>query len=146
MKKKSKIRLKNSGREKKMLNIFSSAILHSRELFVLANGGIVIDNPGMRELGMTDSAEGIKTTFQEIFELTLKCKFPDCKHVNENGCAVIEAIGSGIINRDSVDNFRKMLREEERFQATLAEKRKKDREFGRRGQNVMKEKNKKWNY
>jgi len=121
-------------------------ITDHRELFVLANGGIVIDNPGMRELGMTDSAEGIKTTFQEIYELTLKCKFPDCKHVNENGCAVIEAIDNGIISRDSVDNFRKMLREEERFQTTLAEKRKKDREFGRMCKNIMKEKNRKWNY
>jgi ribosome biogenesis GTPase len=121
-------------------------ITDHRELFVLANGGIVIDNPGMRELGMTDSSEGIKTTFQEIFELTLKCKFPDCKHVNENGCAVIEAIANGIISRDSVDNYRKMLREEERFQTTLAEKRKKEREFGRMCKSIMKEKNKKWNY
>jgi ribosome biogenesis GTPase / thiamine phosphate phosphatase len=53
-------------------------ITDHRELIVLENGGIIIDTPGMRELGMTDNIEGIKTTFQEIFDLSLKCKFPDC--------------------------------------------------------------------
>ena len=59
----------------------------------------------MKELGMTDNAEGIKTTFQEIFDISLKCKFPDCKHINETGCAVIEALNNGTIDKDSYDNY-----------------------------------------
>jgi ribosome biogenesis GTPase len=113
-----------------------------RELFILENGGIIIDTPGMRELGMTDNLEGIKTTFQEIFDLTLKCKLFACKHTNEKGCAVIEALNAGTIDKDSLDNFRKILREQERFQTTLAEKRKKDREFGKMAKEIMKEKKK----
>jgi ribosome biogenesis GTPase len=113
-----------------------------RELFVLENGGIVIDNPGMRELGIADDIEGIRTTFQEIFNLTMKCKYPDCQHINETGCVVVEALKNGIIDQNSLDNFRKMLKEQERFSTTLAEKRRKDREFGRMCKRVMKEKKK----
>jgi ribosome biogenesis GTPase len=113
-----------------------------RELFVLENGGIIIDTPGMKELGMTDNLEGIETTFQEIFNLTLKCRLPSCSHMNEKGCAVIEALNTGTIDRDSLDNFRKILREQERFQSSVADKRKKDREFGKMAKEIMKEKKK----
>jgi ribosome biogenesis GTPase len=109
-----------------------------RELFVLENGGIVIDTPGMRELGITDDSEGIKTTFQEIYDRSLKCKFPDCTHVNESGCAVIEALNDGIIDKASLDNFRKLQMEQVRFQTTIAEKHKKDREFGKMLKNYKK--------
>jgi ribosome biogenesis GTPase len=110
-----------------------------RELFILENGGIVIDTPGMRELGMTDNIDGIKNTFQEIFNLSLKCKFPDCEHINETGCAVIEALSSGIINIDSLNNFRKLQNEEQRFQTTVVEKHKKEREFGKIVRNYKKD-------
>jgi ribosome biogenesis GTPase len=102
-----------------------------RELFVLESGGIIIDTPGMRELGMIDNSEGIKTTFQEIFDISFKCKFPDCTHINETGCAVIEALNNGTIDRESYDNYQKIHKEQERFQTTLAEKRKKDKVFGK---------------
>ena len=102
-----------------------------RELFVLENGGIIIDTPGMKELGMTDNENGMRTTFQEIFNISLKCKFPDCKHINETGCAVIEALKNGAIDKDSYDNYQKIQKEQERFQTTVAEKRKKDKVFGK---------------
>ena len=92
--------------------------------------------PGMRELGMTDNTEGIKTTFQEIFELSLKCKFPDCKHINETGCAAIEALNNGTIDKDSLDNFIKIQSEQLRFQTTLVEKHKKDKAFGENGKKL----------
>ncbi len=110
-----------------------------RELFVLENGGIIIDTPGMRELGMTDNIEGIKTTFQEIFDLSLKCKFPDCKHVDETGCKVIQALDEGTIDRDSLDNFIKIQNEQQRFQATIVEKHKKDKAFGKMLKNYKKD-------
>ena len=113
-------------------------ITDHRELFVLENGGIIIDTPGMKELGMTDNTVGIKTTFQEIFEISFKCKFPDCKHINETGCAVIEALNNGTIDKDSYDNYQKIQKEQERFQTTLAEKRKKDKTFGKMLKNYHK--------
>jgi ribosome biogenesis GTPase len=114
-------------------------ITDHRELFILENGGIIIDTPGMRELGITDNIEGIKTTFQEIFSLSLKCKFPDCQHINEKGCAVVEALNKGTIDIDSLDNFKKLQKEQQRFQATVAEKHKKDREFGKMIKNYKKD-------
>jgi ribosome biogenesis GTPase len=113
-----------------------------RELFVLENGGIIIDTPGMRELGITDSMEGIQTTFGDIFDLALKCRYPGCKHVNEKGCAVVEALQNGTIDKKSLDNYRKILREQERFQISVAEKHKKERQFGKMAKEIMKEKKK----
>jgi ribosome biogenesis GTPase len=114
-------------------------ITDHRELFVLENGGIIIDTPGMRELGMTDNIEGIKTTFQEIFDLSLKCKFPDCKHIDETGCAVIEALNNVTIDKDSLDNFIKIQSEQQRFQTTIVEKHKKDKAFGKMVKNYKKD-------
>jgi ribosome biogenesis GTPase / thiamine phosphate phosphatase len=114
-------------------------ITDHRELFVLENGGIIIDTPGMKELGMTDNIEGIKTTFQEIFDLSLKCRFPDCKHIDETGCEVIEALDKGIIDVESVNNFIKIQNEQQRFQATIVEKHKKDKAFGKMLKNYKKD-------
>ena len=114
-------------------------VTEHRELFVLENGGIIIDTPGMKELGMTDNPEGIKTTFQEIFDLSLKCKFPDCKHIDEIGCAVIQALNNGTIDKDSLDNFKKIQSEQQRFQTSIVEKHKKDKEFGKMVKNYKKD-------
>jgi ribosome biogenesis GTPase len=84
----------------------------------------------------------LKTTFKEIYDLTLKCRFPDCTHTNEKGCAVTEAIKQGIIDSHSLDNFRRMQREQERFTTTEAERRKKDRAFGKMAKNILQEKKK----
>lgn len=110
-----------------------------RELFVLENGSIIIDTPGMKELGITDDDEGIKTTFQEIHKLSLKCKFPDCRHINETGCAVIEALDNGTLDKDSLENYRKIQTEQQRFQTTLVEKHKKDKAFGKMLKNYKKD-------
>lgn len=117
-------------------------ITDHRELFVLENGGIIIDTPGMRELGMTDNLAGIKTTFQEIHDISLRCKFRDCKHINETGCAVIEALKNGAIDKDSFDNYQRIQKEQKRFQVTVAEKRKKDKLFGKIIKNYNKDRNK----
>ena len=114
-------------------------ITDHRELFVLENGGIIIDTPGMRELGVIDNTEGINTTFQEIYNLSLKCKFPDCRHINETGCAVIEALKNGTIDRDSFDNYQKIQKEQQRFQTSVAERRKKEKEFGKMVKNYKKD-------
>jgi ribosome biogenesis GTPase / thiamine phosphate phosphatase len=110
-----------------------------RELFVLENGGIIIDTPGMKELGMTDNIKGIITTFQEIVNIAINCKFPDCKHINETGCAVIDALNNGTIDKDSYDSYQKIQKEQERFQTTVSEKRKKDKAFAKMIKNYYKD-------
>ena len=110
-----------------------------RELFVLETGGIIIDTPGMKELGMTDNTDGINTTFQDIYELSLKCRFTDCKHIDESGCTVIEALNKGEIDKDSLDNFIKIQNEQLRFQTTIVEKHKKDKAFGKMMKNYKKD-------
>ncbi|OFY62178.1 MAG: ribosome small subunit-dependent GTPase A [Bacteroidetes bacterium RBG_13_43_22] len=117
-------------------------ITDHRELFVLENGAIIIDTPGMRELGITDNIQGIKTTFREIYDLSLECKFPDCKHINEKGCAVMDALVKGIIDIESLDNFRKLQKEQQRFLTTVAEKHRKERIFGKKIKKYKKDINK----
>jgi ribosome biogenesis GTPase len=114
-------------------------ITEHRELIVLENGSIIIDNPGMKELGMTDNIDGIRTTFEDIFEIASRCKFPDCKHINETGCAVLEALKNGSVDKDSYDNYQKIIREQERFSTTVAEKRKKDKVFGKMLKNYFRD-------
>lgn len=113
-----------------------------RELVILENGGIMVDNPGMREVGITDSTSGLEITFDLIFGLSQNCKFIDCTHTNEIGCSVTEAVEKGEIDKASYDNFLKMEREKAHFESTVAEKRKKDKEFGKIMKNYKKDMNK----
>jgi ribosome biogenesis GTPase / thiamine phosphate phosphatase len=114
-------------------------VTEHRELFVLENGGIIIDTPGMKELGMTDDSEGIKTTFQDIAHIASKCRFQDCLHICEKGCAVIDAVNRGDIDRDSYENFLKVRREQERFQISASEKKRKEKIFGKIIKNYFKD-------
>lgn len=102
-----------------------------RELIILENGGIFIDNPGMREAGITDSGNGLETTFDKIISYGANCRFKDCSHKKEAGCAVIEAVENGEIDRDSYINYMKMEKEKAFFELTVVEKRKRDKNFGK---------------
>jgi ribosome biogenesis GTPase / thiamine phosphate phosphatase len=102
-----------------------------RELIVLENGGILIDNPGMREVGIVDTSGGLETTFDRIIRLSLNCKFKDCTHTNEIGCSVLEAVEKGEIDKKSYENYLKMEREKAHFESTIEERRKNDKEFGK---------------
>jgi ribosome biogenesis GTPase len=113
-----------------------------RELIVLESGGILIDNPGMREVGIADTSGGLETTFDRIISLSQNCKFKDCTHTNEIGCSVIEAVEKGEIDNDSYENYLKMEREKAHFESTIEEKQKKDKEFGKWIKNYKKEKKK----
>jgi ribosome biogenesis GTPase len=114
-------------------------ITEHRELFVLENGGIIIDTPGMKEVGMTDNPKGITTAFQEIIKIGRECKFHNCNHINDEGCAVLEALDKGNIDRDSYNNFIKTQKEQARFRTTIAEKRKKEKGFGKMLKNYHKD-------
>jgi ribosome biogenesis GTPase len=102
-----------------------------RELVVLDNGSILIDNPGMREVGMTDVSAGLESTFQQIETIAEECRFRDCTHRNEIGCAVTEALNAGLIDQDSYDNYLKMNREKDFYESTVSDRRKKDKAFGK---------------
>jgi ribosome biogenesis GTPase len=102
-----------------------------RELLVLEKGGILIDNPGMREVGIADSAGGLELTFETLVELAKDCRFKDCTHTNESGCAVLNALDNGDIDENVYGNYMKMEKEKEHFESTVAEKRKKDKDFGK---------------
>ncbi len=102
-----------------------------RELRVVKNGGIIIDNPGIREVGITDSVGGFEKTFEKIVELSKNCKFRDCTHTIEIECAVISAVQREKIDRMLYENYLKMKREKEHFESTVAEKRKKNKNFGK---------------
>jgi ribosome biogenesis GTPase len=102
-----------------------------RELIILENGGILVDNPGMREVGITGSTGGLEITFGMIAGYSQNCRFKDCTHTSEIGCSVLEAVEKGEIDRDSYGNYLKMEREKAHFESTVAEKRKKDKEFGK---------------
>jgi ribosome biogenesis GTPase / thiamine phosphate phosphatase len=102
-----------------------------RELVVLDSGGILIDNPGMRELGIADAAAGLEMTFDSIFNLSQSCKYKDCTHTHEKGCAVILAIENGEIESAAYENFLKMGKEKDYFESTQEEKKKKDKDLGK---------------
>ncbi len=114
-------------------------ITSHRELIVLESGGILIDNPGMREVGITDTTSGLETTFDRIIRLSLNCKFKDCTHTSEVGCSVIEAVENGEIDKRSYENYLKMEREKDHFESTVEERRKKDKEFGKMLKNYKKD-------
>lgn len=113
-----------------------------RELLILENGGILIDNPGMREVGMTDTSEGLDQTFEQIIALAKECKFKDCTHTSELGCSVLNALEKGELDQSSYENYLKMEREKSHFESTIAEKRKRDKHFGKMMKNFKKDQNK----
>jgi ribosome biogenesis GTPase / thiamine phosphate phosphatase len=113
-------------------------ITSHRELIVLESGGILIDNPGMREVGIADTTSGLEITFDMIFKISQNCKFKDCTHTIETGCAVLEAIEKGVIDKAAYENYLKLEREKAHFESTVAERRMKDKEFGKFVKNYKK--------
>jgi ribosome biogenesis GTPase len=84
----------------------------TRHLIIAPGGGVLIDTPGMRELQLWDASEGIDQAFGEIAELAANCKFRDCQHVNEPGCAVRASVESGALDAERLESFHKLGREE----------------------------------
>jgi ribosome biogenesis GTPase len=82
-----------------------------RELVVLPEGGCIIDTPGMRELQLWDAAEGLERAFEDVEELAAECRFNDCQHETEPGCAVRAAIAAGTLERGRLDSYHKLQRE-----------------------------------
>lgn len=112
----------------------------ARGLYQTRFGGWLIDTPGMRALRLTDAAEGIEAVFEDIEQLTQSCRFSDCAHESEPGCAVQAAVLNGELSEDRLNRWRKLLREDAHNSATLHEARARDKAFGKMVRSVMKEK------
>ncbi|MGE4552773.1 MAG: ribosome small subunit-dependent GTPase A [Desulfovibrionaceae bacterium] len=89
----------------------------SRELITMPQGGLLMDNPGIREIAFSQGGSGLEATFADILELAGSCRFADCTHRHEPGCAVLRAVDSGDLPQARLDNYRKMQREMEYMQA-----------------------------
>jgi len=111
-----------------------------RQLLALANGALLIDTPGMRELGLLGSSEGIEDNFSDIHEFALDCRFADCTHTGEPGCAVMRAIEGGDLSENRHESYLKLKKETAFHDLSYFEKRKKDKNFGRFIKSVMKHK------
>jgi ribosome biogenesis GTPase / thiamine phosphate phosphatase len=101
-----------------------------RQLTVLDQGAMLIDTPGMRELGTIGFSTGIDQSFTDIIELSEGCRFNDCTHTGQAGCTVLSAVANGDLDEGRYQSYMKLIRESEHHQMSYFEKRKKDRKFG----------------
>lgn len=109
-----------------------------RQLICLESGSIFIDTPGMRELGNFAVPTGLEETFDEIAYYSSQCRFKDCTHTHEAGCAIIDAVEKGIIDDDRYNNFLKIQKEAGHYEMSYFEKRRKDKAFGKMMKNYKK--------
>lgn len=111
----------------------------NRQLLILENGAMIIDTPGMRELGNIAVETAISETFDEIVELETSCKFSNCSHTQEKGCAILEALEEGTISAERHQNYLKMLKESEHNETSYLEKKKKNKGLGKLYKSVQKQ-------
>ncbi|SMO67080.1 ribosome biogenesis GTPase [Saccharicrinis carchari] len=102
-----------------------------RHLVVLKEGGLLIDNPGMREVGIANAQMGLESSFQHITRLSETCHFKDCAHRHEKGCAVLKALENGEIGKDNYQNYLKMQRETEHFEASELDRKQKGKKLSK---------------
>lgn len=103
----------------------------SRDMYFLENGGILIDNPGTRGVGITDAKSGIENVFDDIDLLSTRCKYTNCSHRHEPGCAIRSALDTGELDKEKYSNYMKLKSEAEYYQMTAIHKKEKDRKFGK---------------
>jgi ribosome biogenesis GTPase len=114
-----------------------------RQLIVLDQGAMLIDTPGMRELGNIGSNSGIEESFSDIWELSKSCRFSNCTHTTEISCSLLAALETRELTRERYQSYLNLLKESEYYQMSYVEKREKDRKFGQFIKSAMKH-NKKW--
>ena len=102
-----------------------------RQMTVLDSGALLVDTPGMRELGMMGVGASIDDSFSDIHELSKHCRFNDCTHSVEVGCAILAAVQSGSLGEARYQSYMKLIKESQFHEMTYVERRKKDKQFGR---------------
>lgn len=106
-------------------------ITTNRQMYFLERGGIVIDNPGIREVGLTDMNGEIDSVFDEIASLAEGCKYINCTHTQEPGCTILKAVAEGTLDEERYANYLTLRKEAEYYEMNATEKREKDRQFGK---------------
>jgi len=114
----------------------------SRSMHRLPQGGWLVDTPGMRELQLVDVGDALDDVFAEVALLASQCRFSDCSHESEPGCEVRAAIESGTLDADRLRRYHKLLAEDRRNTETIAERRSRDKSFGKLIKSVLAEKQK----
>lgn len=114
----------------------------SRKLHILPDSCAVLDTPGMRELQLTDVESGLVNLFSDIHELSAQCRFNDCQHVSEPGCAILSAIETGEIDEVRLGRWRKLMAEERYNTSSLAQRKAKDKGLGKLIREIKKQKQK----
>jgi len=102
-----------------------------RQLIVLSRGAMLIDTPGMRELGIVGAGDGVDLGFEDLVVLAAQCRYADCSHEHEPGCAVRAAVENGELPEERYFNYLKLKKESEYYEMSYLDKRKKDKAFGR---------------
>lgn len=115
----------------------------ARQMHQLTDGTWLIDTPGMRELQLTDVQTGLSDVFSEVAALAQACRFADCTHEAEPGCAVVAAVESGDVDADRVRRWRKLAREEAHNRESIAERRARDKSTGRLYKTIISESHRK---
>jgi len=113
-----------------------------RQMVVLDQGAMLIDTPGMRELGILGASGGIEDSFTDIRDLASTCRFKDCSHTQEPGCSVLMAVESGDLSEERYRSYLKLKKESDYHETSYVERRRKDRAFGRFIKSAMKHKRK----
>ena len=102
-----------------------------RSLLPLEGGAVLLDSPGIRGVGLVDSGIGVAEAFEDIADLAAQCRFNNCSHDSEPGCAVKAALAEGDISERRLGNYNKLMAEQAHNDATIAERRKKDKDMGK---------------
>ncbi|MGB0650243.1 MAG: GTPase RsgA [Rhodothermales bacterium] len=111
-----------------------------RHLTPLPGGALIIDTSGMREFGLLGSDDGFGASFADIDALAADCRFSDCRHESESGCAVLAAVAAGELDDNRLRSWHKLEREAYRHEMSIAEKRRKDRDQGKLYKRIMAQK------
>ena len=109
----------------------------ARSVHFLPEGGLLIDSPGIRELQLSDCEAGVSSLFEDIETLAQSCRYKDCSHLSEADCAVKAAVNGGDLSSRRLANYNKLMAEQERNSETIAEKRRRERDFGKLCRSVM---------
>jgi ribosome biogenesis GTPase / thiamine phosphate phosphatase len=102
-----------------------------RQLILLDEGAMLIDTPGMRELGLVGTRNGVSIGFEDLVALSVGCRYADCSHREEPGCAVRAAVANGELDEGRYSSYLKLKKESEYYEMSHLDKRKKDKAFGR---------------
>jgi ribosome biogenesis GTPase len=110
-----------------------------RQLIVLDQGSMLVDSPGMRELGLLGAGEGVDQNFEDVLRLSPNCRYADCSHTREPGCAIQMAVAQGELSEERYRNYLKLKKESDYSALSYVDKRKKDKAFGRFVKSVTKQ-------